>query len=343
MGSEAWSPSISEELRRRAVAPRRRRAEGRYIGAQPILCQHPGVEKSARPVQPGNSNLPKSYRGFTPYLKAPGRRTAATFLRPSCHRFGRCHFGGNCVGVAASAAHGSPNDRARRLGHGPLTDREGCGVPLLQVNASRPRSRLAPVVLLRWTARGGGGDVGLGPGQTTRGIPFQLGSRAHRSRQRACVVGRRRSERTGGPPPRLGPMVQRHHSHRSLRRGADERRRFRGTRWRDQLRHGAGACGSRVARRRHQHHRSRGECDPQDRSSAATRRGQRGAPGHSRVHHGPWKRQPRNRAGAPVHSRRGQSIALGVRAFGQHSRLQCAEDPRQVRGTSSECRRRRRR
>ena len=57
----------------------------------------------------------------------------------------------------------------------------------------------------------------------------------------------------------------------------------------------------------------------------------------------PWKRQPRNRAGAPVHSRRGQSIALGVRAFRQHSRLQCAEDPRQVRGTSGECRRRRRR
>src|SRR5260370_35500454 len=26
-GSEAWSPNISEELRRRAVAPRRRRAE----------------------------------------------------------------------------------------------------------------------------------------------------------------------------------------------------------------------------------------------------------------------------------------------------------------------------
>jgi hypothetical protein len=128
LGSEAWSPSISEELRRRAVAPRRRRAEGRYIGAQPGLCQHPGAEKTALAVPSGNSNLLKRYRGFTAHLKAPARRTAATFLRPSCHRFGRCHFGGNCVGVAGSARHGSPNDRARRLGHGPLTDREGRGV-----------------------------------------------------------------------------------------------------------------------------------------------------------------------------------------------------------------------
>jgi murein DD-endopeptidase MepM/ murein hydrolase activator NlpD len=39
-------------------------------------------------------------------------------------------------------------------------------------------------------------------------------------------------------------MVQRHHSHRSLRRGTDERRGFRSPRWRDQLRHGAGAGGS---------------------------------------------------------------------------------------------------
>jgi hypothetical protein len=59
LGSEAWSPSISEELRRRAVAPRRRRAEGRYIGAQPGLCQHPGAEKTALAVQSGNSNLLK--------------------------------------------------------------------------------------------------------------------------------------------------------------------------------------------------------------------------------------------------------------------------------------------
>ena len=91
------------------------------------------------------------------------------------------------------------------------------------------------------------------------------------------------------------------------------------------------------------HRRSRGECDPQDRSPAAARRGQRGAPGHPRVHHGPWQRQPRDRARAPVHSCRGQSVALGVRALRQHSRLQCAEDPRQIRGTSGECRRRRRR
>ena len=91
------------------------------------------------------------------------------------------------------------------------------------------------------------------------------------------------------------------------------------------------------------HRRSHSQCHPQDRSPAATRRGQRRAPGHPGVHHDPWQRQPRDRARAPVHSCRGQSLAFGVRALRQHSRLQCAEGPRQIRGTSGECRRRRRR
>ena len=225
----------------------------------------------------------------------------------------------------------------------PLTDREGRGVC-----RSFKSTAVVPVAFgTLWCCggppAGGGGDVGLGSGQATRGNPFKLGGRAHRSRQRAAVVGRRRVERAGGPPPRLGPMVQRYNPHRSLRRGPDERRRFCRPRWRDQLRHGAGAGGSRAARRRDRHRRSHRQCDPQDRSPAAARRGQRRAPGHPGVHHDPWKRQPRDRARAPVHSCRGQSVAFGVRALRQHSRLQCAEGPRQIRGTSGECRRRRRR
>jgi hypothetical protein len=47
--SEAWSPNISEELRRRAVAPRRRRAEARYIGVQPPPVNTPGLGKNPAP------------------------------------------------------------------------------------------------------------------------------------------------------------------------------------------------------------------------------------------------------------------------------------------------------
>ncbi len=52
LGSEAWSPTISEELRRHAVAPRRRRAElTQYIGFRPPKCQHPkGLGTGSEPA-----------------------------------------------------------------------------------------------------------------------------------------------------------------------------------------------------------------------------------------------------------------------------------------------------
>src|SRR4029077_8698451 len=85
----------------------------------------------------------------------------------------------------------------------PLTDREGRGVC-----RSFKSTAVVPVAFgTLWCCggprAGGGGGVGLGTGQATRGNPFKLGSRAHRSRQRTAIVGRRRVERAGGPPPRL--------------------------------------------------------------------------------------------------------------------------------------------
>ncbi len=217
-------------------------------------------------------------------------------------------------------------------------------MPRLQVNARRP-GRVWHLRCWGEPPLGqGGGDVGLGSAQTTRGIAFELGDRAHRSRQRAAVVGRRGDRRLGGPPPRFGPMVQRHRSHRSLRRGPDERRRFCSARRRDQLRHRAGARRSGPARRRQRHRRTRGQCDPQGRSPAAPRRGQCRAPGHSRVHDKPRQRQPRDCARASLHPRGRQSIALGVRALRQYSSVQSAEDAGQSRGPPGErprCRRRR--
>ena len=40
----SWSPSISEELRRRVIAPRRRRTVWPYIGPRRGGCQHPVYE-----------------------------------------------------------------------------------------------------------------------------------------------------------------------------------------------------------------------------------------------------------------------------------------------------------
>jgi hypothetical protein len=54
---------LSEELRRRAVAPRRRRAEGRYIGLGPLACQHLRTAKIRRPgpveIQPFPTSGPR--------------------------------------------------------------------------------------------------------------------------------------------------------------------------------------------------------------------------------------------------------------------------------------------
>ena len=97
---------ISEVLRGRAVAPRRRRAEWAVYRPRPAPMSTPRGTKipPARvPSRPGNSHLRKQYRGFSRHRKGRRRRTAATFLRPSCHRCGRCHFGGNCVDVRAAA------------------------------------------------------------------------------------------------------------------------------------------------------------------------------------------------------------------------------------------------
>ena len=43
-----WSPNISEELRRRAIAPRRRRTVCAYIGRGRSPCQHPVGENTPR-------------------------------------------------------------------------------------------------------------------------------------------------------------------------------------------------------------------------------------------------------------------------------------------------------
>ena len=181
----------------------------------------------------------------------------------------------------------------------------------LAVRVDRPRSRAE-------------GDVGLGSGQTTRRISSR--GRAHRSRQRAAAVGRWRDHRPGGSPARLRAVVQRHHPDRSLRRGPHGRRRFRSARRRDQFRHRAGARGSRAARRRRRHRRSAGQRHAQDRPPAAARRSHRHPAGHSGFDHDARRRQPRDRARAPVRAGRGQPLALAIGALRQHSALQCAED-----------------
>src|SRR5262249_18708832 len=52
--------NIIDELQRRAIAPRRRRAKlSRYIGVRTALCQRPTGRKSTLPVQSGNNHLLK--------------------------------------------------------------------------------------------------------------------------------------------------------------------------------------------------------------------------------------------------------------------------------------------
>jgi len=66
LGSEAWSPTVSEELRRHAVAPRRRRAElTQYIGFQPPKCQHPrGLGTGSEPAPVGRLRGPAATAVF---------------------------------------------------------------------------------------------------------------------------------------------------------------------------------------------------------------------------------------------------------------------------------------
>jgi hypothetical protein len=77
---------LSEELRRRAVAPRRRRAEGRYIGLGPLACQHLRTAKirHPRPVEirpfPTSGPRPSSQVIYGAYAGWKG--SAHAVLRP---------------------------------------------------------------------------------------------------------------------------------------------------------------------------------------------------------------------------------------------------------------------
>src|SRR6185503_13872504 len=72
------------------------------------------------------------------------------------------------------------------------TDREGRGVCRPSKSTAVVRVAFGTLWCCGGPPAGGGGDVGLGSGQATRGNPFKLGSRAHRSRQRTAIVGRQR-------------------------------------------------------------------------------------------------------------------------------------------------------
>ena len=188
------------------------------------------------------------------------------------------------------------------------------------------------------------GDVGLGPGQTTHGMSFELRGRAHRSRQRAAAVRRRREHRIGGPPPDLDSMVQRHDPGGSVRCGSDGRRSVCSTRRREQFRHRAGACRRRAAQRRRRHIRACDKFGAQERSSAAARRGQCRPPSHTGIHHQPRQRQPRDRARAPLHPGRRKSVVDRIGALRRHSCVQRAEDAGAIGGSRRQrCRCRRRR
>ena len=96
LSSGAYSPNISEELRRRAVAPRRRRAE--FAVYRDPNCQMSTPRQRQNRPSRGNRATAiflNDIGGLAGVGKACPRRTAATFLRPSCRRNGRCHFGGN--------------------------------------------------------------------------------------------------------------------------------------------------------------------------------------------------------------------------------------------------------
>ena len=72
----------SEGLRRRAIAPkRRRRAKKGYIVFAPGCCQPFGGRKKRCGSSTVRQILPARIR----YFAGPGRRTAATFLRRSLH------------------------------------------------------------------------------------------------------------------------------------------------------------------------------------------------------------------------------------------------------------------
>src|ERR1019366_8283305 len=112
------------------------------------------------------------------------------------------------------------------------------------------------------------------------------------------------------PPPGLGPMVQRHHPDRSLRRCSHGRRRFRSARRADQFRDRAGAGRGRVARRGRQSGGSH-RLATQGQSAAAGRRDQHPPPGHPGQHHDPCG-QPRARPGASLRAGRRQSRDLAA-------------------------------
>ena len=131
----------------------------------------------------------------------------------------------------------------------------------MQRRFSAPRGRS-----VRVRSRG----LGLGP---TAGCAAQSGgsSRGDRSRQRAAAFGGWRQRRSGRPAPRLGTMVQRHDSDRTMRRRPDGRRRFRVARRRNQFRRRAGARRERAARRALQHRRPLGGFRKTDRLPALSR------------------------------------------------------------------------
>src|SRR5262249_50896427 len=99
-----WSPNISEELRRRAIAPRRRRTVWAYIGPARGHCQHPAGEFLPAPLFPdmvapagnskGSGREPEAGQAA---VRTPRRRTPATFVGRS-FRSGASRGTGTCRG-----------------------------------------------------------------------------------------------------------------------------------------------------------------------------------------------------------------------------------------------------
>jgi hypothetical protein len=115
LGSEAWSPTVSEELRRHAVAPRRRRAElTQYIGFRPPKCQHPkglGTGAGPGPSGPGgNRRVCQQYRGFRAGGKAVGAVLAPLSSAPLVDAVGGVTSGGAASASRDPRRTASPND-----------------------------------------------------------------------------------------------------------------------------------------------------------------------------------------------------------------------------------------